>query len=141
MKATSIIRNLFIVAIIAATSAVCHADEKTDQAVKAAESWLALVDAKEYKKSWEEAAPFFKEKVSEKDWEKMVSSVREPLGEVKSRELLGAQFTTTLPGAPEGEYVVIQFKTNFADKPDSVETITPMKDEKGTWRVSGYFIK
>jgi hypothetical protein len=71
----------------------------------------------------------------------MVSSVRKPVGEVKSRELVGAKFTTTLPGGPEGEYVVIQFKTNFADKPDSVETITPMKDDKGTWRVSGYFIK
>lgn len=141
MNTIALLRTLLIATAVAASSVVCQADEKTDQGVKAAESWLALVDAKEYKKSWEEAAPVFKGQVSEKDWDKMVSSVRKPLGDVKSRELLGAQFTTTLPGAPDGEYVVIQFKTNFVDKPESVETVVPMKDEKGAWRVSGYFIK
>jgi len=55
-------------------------------------------------------------------------------------ESLDAQLTTTLPGTPEGEYVVIQFKTNYANKPDSVETITPMLADV-SWRVSGYFIK
>lgn len=59
---------------------------------------------------------------------------------MKSRQLLGTQFTKSLPGAPDGEYVVIQFKTNFAAKPDAIETVTPMKSE-GAWRDSGYFIK
>jgi hypothetical protein len=63
------------------------------------------------------------------------------LGEAASREVLGAQFMTELPGAPAGEYVVIQFKTDFANKPGSIETITPMKDAQGAWRVSGYYIK
>lgn len=141
MKTHTIIRNLLLATAIIASSVTCYADEKTDQAIDAAKSWLEFVDAKKYKKSWEEAAPFFKEKVTEKDWVKMVSTVRDPLGAVKSRDLLGAQYATTLPGAPDGEYVVIQFKTNFANKPDSVETITPMKDDKDVWRVSGYFIK
>lgn len=141
MKTASIVQNLFIVAIVAILSNACHADEKRDRAARFAVSWLTLVDAKEYKKSWEEAAPFFKDKVSEEDWDNMVSAVREPLGEVKSREFLGAQFATTLPGAPEGEYRVIQFKTHLGDKPDFLETITLMKDEEDIWRVSGYFIK
>ena len=141
MKAAQIIRDFLLIVAIAASSVLSWADENTDPAIKAAELWLALVDAKEYEKSWAEAAPFFQVKVSEKDWVRMVSFVREPLGDVKSRQLLGAQAATTLPGAPEGEYVVIQFKTSFAEKPDAIETITPMKDEKGTWRVAGYFIK
>jgi len=58
-----------------------------------------------------------------------------------SRELKTAKYATSLPGAPDGEYVVIQFKTSFANKADALETITPMKDDKGAWRVSGYFIK
>jgi hypothetical protein len=117
-----------------------QADEKTDAAVVAAKEWLAVVDSKEYKKSWLEAAPFFKEHVKEKQWEDQISTVRGPLGKVESRELIEAQFTKTLPGAPEGEYVVIRFKTNFSGKPNSVETITPMMAD-GSWRVSGYFIK
>jgi len=79
--------------------------------------------------------------VKNEDWVKMVSAVRAPLGDMKSRELIGAQYTKTLPGAPAGEYVVMHFKTAFQNKPEAVETVTPMKDDKGAWRVSGYFIK
>jgi len=141
MKTTTLIKSLLLTCAVGIFTTTAQADEKTEAAVTAAKEWLALVDAKEYKKSWQEAARFFKDKVTEANWDKMVSSVRKPVGEVNSRELVSAKFTATLPGAPEGEYVVIQFKTNFVDKPDSVETITPMKDDKGTWRVSGYFIK
>lgn len=121
-------------------TAISHADEKTEEAVTVARQWLALVDAKEYKKSWEEAAPYFQEHVALPLWEQQIAAVRKPLGKVTSRELMRAQYATALPGAPEGEYVVIQFKTNFADKPDSIETVTPMMAD-GSWRVSGYYIK
>jgi hypothetical protein len=137
----STIKSLLIPFILAGSIALVFADEQTDQAVSAAKTWLGLVDAKQYKESWVEAAPFFKEKVKEEDWVKMVSAVRGPLGDMKSRELIGAQYTKNLPGAAAGEYVVMQFKTAFQNKPEAVETVTPMKDDKGAWRVSGYFIK
>jgi hypothetical protein len=141
MKLRSTIKSLLIAFILAGSIALAFADEQTDQAVAAAKTWLGLVDAKQYKESWVEAAPFFKEKVKEEDWVKMVSAVRSPLGDMKNRELIGAQYTKTLPGAPAGEYVVMQFKTAFQNKPEAVETVTPMKDDKGAWRVSGFFIK
>jgi hypothetical protein len=47
----------------------------------------------------------------------------------------------SLPGAPDGEYVVIQYRTSFENKNDAIETVTPMKDTDGTWRVSGYYVK
>lgn len=122
------------------SSLVC-ADSRTDAAVEAAEAWLGLVDAGKYKESWSEAAPFFKERVGEEEWVKMVSLARTPFGALKSRELMNARYLTSLPGAPDGEYVVIQFKTSFENKAEAVETVTPMKDDKGTWRVSGYYIK
>jgi hypothetical protein len=46
-----------------------------------------------------------------------------------------------LPGAPDGEYVVIQFEASFEKKKAAVETVTPMVDEDGEWRVSGYYLK
>ena len=52
-----------------------------------------------------------------------------------------ATFAKTLPGAPDGQYVVIQFNTSFKKKKSAVETITPMLDKDKKWRVSGYFIK
>ena len=134
------IKTLLLACAVGIFSGNAQADEKTDSAVTAAKAWLALVDGKEYKKSWQEAAPFFKDKVKEEQWAEMIAAARKPLGKMESRELISAEYKTSLPGAPDGEYVVIQFKTSFSDKRDSVETITPMKAD-GAWRVSGYYIK
>lgn len=60
---------------------------------------------------------------------------------VISRVVSTKEFMTSLPGAPDGEYVVIQFKTSFENKKEAVETVTPKKDKDGKWRVSGYYIK
>jgi hypothetical protein len=48
---------------------------------------------------------------------------------------------TSLAGAPDGEYVVIQYETSFENKKSSIETVTPMLDKDGKWRVSGYYVK
>lgn len=116
------------------------ADEK-QAAVEAALAWLEMVDAGDYGASWEAAAPYFQAAVPKADWERTIAAVRKPFGEVDSRQLRGADFKTTLPGAPDGEYFVIQFQTKFAEKAAAVETITPMKTPDGAWRVSGYFVK
>jgi hypothetical protein len=68
-------------------------------------------------------------------------AARKPLGELVSRKLKSANFMTSLPGAPDGEYVVLQFETAFENKKSAVETITPMLEKDGKWRVSGYYIR
>ncbi len=110
-------------------------------AMKAAESWLALVDKGEYGKSWSEAAGYFKGAVQEEKWEGMIRPIRKPLGKVLSRKVKGKQYMTSMPGAPDGEYVIIQFDTSFEKKAAAIETVTPVLDDDGKWRVSGYFIK
>jgi hypothetical protein len=121
---------------------VGNADGQSRQkAVEAAKKWLALVDRGEYGKSWETAAGYFKAAAGKKHWEQTGAAVRSPLGKVIIRKLKSRQYVTSLPGAPDGEYVVIQFETSFEKKKSSVETVTPMKEEDGTWRVSGYYIK
>lgn len=114
---------------------------KEKLAVTAAESWLALIDGGKYADSWKEAASFFQNNVTQADWERMVKGVREPLGKVLSRKLKSKTYTKTLPGVPDGEYVIIQFNTSFEKKKSAVETITPMLDKDKKWKVSGYFIK
>ena len=136
------IRSLLIGAsVLALVPAVVLAGEAEDQAVKAADEWLALVDQGEYGESWQEAATLFKSAVTVEQWEQTLNASRRPLGDLKSRELKGAEYMTSLPGAPDGEYVVIQFDTSFTNKKAAVETVTPMKDEDGIWRVSGYYVK
>ena len=62
-------------------------------------------------------------------------------GAVVARTLRTGRPATELPGAPDGQYVVFEFDTQFAHKRAAVETVTPMRDTDGRWRVSGYFIR
>ena len=87
------------------------------------------------------AAEFFGKAVTKDKWIQDLQAIRAPLGKVKSREATSIVFKTSLPGAPDGQYVVIQYKTTFENKGDAVETVTPMKDKDGQWRVSGYYVK
>ncbi len=115
--------------------------EAIAKAEAAAAQWLTLTDSANYAASWERASGLFKTAVSKANWENALRGVRTPLGAVKSRRLKSAQFTSSLPGAPDGEYVVIQFETQFENKASAVETVTPQKDKDESWRVSGYYIK
>lgn len=118
------------------------ADEAAEKAAQAAaKQWLALLDQGKYAESWQGAAAYFKSAVSEKQWMQSMRGARQPLGKLISRRLLSATFATSLPGAPDGQYVVIQYATSFENKASAVETVTPMRDADRKWRVSGYFIK
>jgi hypothetical protein len=111
------------------------------EAVNVANAWLALVDEGGYAKSWETAAVYFKSAVTKGQWQASLSAARKPLGKVLSRKVRSKQYATTLPGAPDGEYVVIQYQTSFEAKRSAIETVTPMRDKDGKWRVAGYYIR
>jgi hypothetical protein len=117
-----------------------HADEK-QAALRSAEKWLEIVDEGKYGESWDEAASIFRKVLSQELWLQKVTAVRPGYGKVLERNLQTQNYRTVVPGAPEGEYVIIQFQTTFENKASTVETITPYKEKDGTWRVSGYFIK
>jgi len=124
-----------------ALAAVADAGEKEDAAVAAATSWLALVDEGRYGESWEEAAGLFRAAVPKDQWQRQLAAVRRPLGSLEGRTVSTAEHVTSLPGAPDGDYVVITFRSSFEHKAEAVETVTPMLEDDGVWRVSGYFIR
>ena len=76
-----------------------------------------------------------------KDWENLISGTREPLGKIIERTVTSSEYHTELPGAPDGEYVVIVFESSFKNKKSALETVTPKKGEDGKWKVAGYYIK
>jgi len=117
------------------------AEKPEDLAQAAAEAWLKLADAGDAGASWDHAAKLFKGAVTREQWTQALAGVRPPLGKVISRTLTSRQYSEKVPGAPDGKYVTIQYATVFERKPSAVETITPMLDPDGVWRVSGYFIR
>jgi hypothetical protein len=119
-----------------------QAQESSTKAAQASvEAWLPLVDNQSYAVSWDTAASLFKAAITQEKWEAAAQTARAPLGQLKLRTLKSATSTTTLPGAPDGEYVVFQFNTTFEQKSAAVETVTAMREKDGTWHVGGYFIR
>jgi uncharacterized protein DUF4019 len=115
--------------------------EAVSAATSAAESWLKLVDEGQYEASWTNAASVFRGAVTSEAWGTAIRGLRGQLGKLVSRKLASAQYTTSVPGAPDGKYVIIQFQTSFENKESAVETVSPMQDPDGGWRVAGYFVK
>lgn len=137
---------IIIVAVLGLIAMGCSKKEQpasagTDEGIAAGNAWLAVIDAEQYGESWEQACAFFKGVVPKEQWLTQVAGVRGPLGPVLSREVASAEYTRKLPGAPDGEYVVIQYRTKFQNKASAVETVTPMRDPDGVYRVSGYYIR
>ncbi len=102
---------------------------------------MAKIDQGKYRESWEAAAEYFKNAVTQEQWVQSLQAVRKPLGHLIVRKVKNTTYTTSLPGAPDGEYVIIQFETSFEHKKTAIETVTPMMDPDGKWRVSGYYIR
>ena len=141
MKNMTVRSLLILLAIILSSGAAMSEQTKEDIAIQAAEDWLATVDALGYGKSWDMAASFFKNALPKEQWTKSMNAFRKPLGTLINRKLKSKKYMTNLPGAPDGEYVVIQFETSFENKKKAIETVTPMLDSDGQWKVSGYYIK
>ena len=133
--------SLLFICLVAFLQFCLAGQDKENATVNASKAWLQLVDEGKYSKSWNEAAQYFKNAVTREQWKTSLESVRSPLGKLLSRNLKSKNYTKTLPGAPDGEYVVIQYETSFQNKQHAIETVTLMMDKDGKWRVSGYYIK
>jgi hypothetical protein len=136
------ITSLLALFLLLSVGVVDAKDAKKEKAaVAAAEKWLTMVDDGKYVESWKEASEYFKNAVEQEQWEQSLQAVRNSLGKLISRKIKSKTYMTSLPGAPDGEYVVIQFESSFESKKSAIETVTPMMDRDAKWRVSGYYIR
>ncbi len=120
-------------------TSACSQDKKV-VAQNAANKWLQLVDSGNYAQSWDDTGTVLKTNVAKDQWQEVLQRNRGPLGALLSRKLTSAQYTNQLSGAPDGEYVILQYASNF-EHSSVLETVTPMLDKDGTWRVCLYVIK
>ena len=109
--------------------------------VAAAQSWLGGIDSGNYVNSWKQASSYFQGAVTEKNWTDALTGARRPLGKLLARNLVKTQSVTSLPGAPDGNYLVMQFETSFENKKSAVELVTFVREKDGSWRSAGYYIK
>jgi hypothetical protein len=117
------------------------AEKPEDAAQAAAESWLKLVDDGKYEESWDQAAKLFKGAVTKEQWKMAVAGVRGPLGKLVSRKLKSREYMEKGARRPGREVRRHTVRHRLRKKASAVETVTPMVDPDGAWRVSGYFIR
>ncbi len=133
---------LLLVAVLSVAGAAEQGPTaKETEAVAAAKVFLSMVDRGEYVQSWEQASSLFAERIPKEDWVEGISRFRPTFGAVQERTLKGSHFARSLPGAPDGEYVLILFTSTFEQKVSAVETITMMLDVDKQWRAAGYYIE
>jgi hypothetical protein len=140
MKQTIII-FLSIIILSATTYAQQDTTKNIQSAVTEAETWLALIDAGEYGKTWDTAAKHLQNAIAKTPWEKTLAKILAPFGKIKKRELTLSKYRNSLPGVIDGDYVVLKYKTKFEKKAHATETVTLMKEKDNKWYVAGYFIK
>ena len=114
-------------------------DEAVTSAREAAQDWLARLDADEYEATWTTASSYFKSQLTTEAWVDQVTQAHQTLGALDSRSEISVEVTTSVPKAPDGTYVVFQYRTTYGEK-ETVETVT-MKKDADEWRMAGYYVK
>lgn len=133
---------LLATAFVVASTFAAHAqDARTSEVQAAARAWLALTDKLDAQASWNAAGEKFTRQMSAEQWGELLHKHREPFGEATQRAVVSTSFATQLPGAPDGDYALLQFRTAFMQKAEGHESLTLERQPDGQWRVIGYFIR
>jgi transcriptional regulator with XRE-family HTH domain len=106
-----------------------------------ATNWLTLIDGGEYADSWQTSSAIFRTNISQEKWVEALQLVRKPLGSVNSRELALTQAPTSLPGLPDGEYLVLIFSTKFEERPMAATETLSLVKTSASYQAIGYFIR
>jgi hypothetical protein len=132
---------LVAIACLASATALAQ-DPRSVLAQKAARDWLAQADKIDGAASYDAAGAKFKEVITSDRWAEALQKARAPLGALEQRTIFETTFDKKLPdGGPEGEFALVMYRSAFAKKADSVETVTLEREKDGVWRVIGYFIR
>ncbi len=133
---------LFLINFNQASAAEVPNTETRDQAaVTASQTALTAIDKAQYAEAWDAGSVYLKTMAQKDKFITQLSAARKVFGGLVSRNLSTRQFTTKLPGAPDGEYYVLGYYTFFENKKSAFETVTVMKDNDSQWRLAGYYIK
>jgi hypothetical protein len=116
-------------------------DPRASLVQEIARTWLADTDRDNAAQSWKNAGKQFRNAITVERWAESLKAVRSPLGALSQRAQIGTEFRKNIPGAPDGEYAIVLFRTTFAKKLNSRETVTLEHEPDGAWRVIGYLIQ
>ena len=111
------------------------------ETIEASRAWLALLDAGKFGPAWDGASPYLKSVVTRQKWVTGVAAARNPFGKFKQRIPVKFARSHSMPDAPDGDYSIIEFESEFANGKVASEHVIWMLGDNQDWHVSGYYIR
>ncbi len=145
----SVLPMAFIAAGLLVTApAGATPDHKEDvEAAKAvAADWLTLIDSRKYEESYDDMSAFTRKTIGRDDWVKIMTGTLSRVGAIQQRDVILANYTTSFPKAPPGDYVVIRTRITSDKYPDTTvfellsELVVLVREGTGAWKVYGYLV-
>ena len=107
------------------------------QVKKAVYGWLALLEDKQYGRSWEAASTLFKQYTERRDWSVRIQGFRSGLGPLISRTPTLMQYA----GSEETRQTcTVTFFTQYENRTFQRESVLLVFEEEN-WLVAGYYVK
>ena len=110
-----------------------------DKAVSTAGKWVAQADAGKADAMWKASSPTMQKNVTQANWTKYITSLREAVGIEAERNWVGVSKIDNPKDLPSGQYLNVIYATKFA-KAMTVETVSLAKGSSG-WQPIGYIVR
>jgi len=117
---------------------VAAQDPRLSEAHGAALSWLALTDGGDTAASYAAAGKRFQATMTQEQWASAFATVRAKVGATDRRTLGGSKVLDPGESPDGGVFAMLVFRTGFANRQNSTETVTLERETDGKWRVVGY---
>ena len=86
-------------------------------------SYLDLLDQDRYEEAWLTMSTFFQALNDQAQWQNRQQVIRAVYGSLLSREFLRISYRQSYSQSPDGQYVIVQYKSIFQNKADTYETV------------------
>lgn len=125
--------------LFAVTGAHAQDMQTLDNAMAAANSWLAQADADQAEVMWQNSDGVLQKSISKNAWKKYLTGLHRQWGALKSREWLQVAHISDPSGLPPGEYLNVVYSATYANAP-LLETVSLMRNGS-QWTPVGYTVR
>ncbi len=91
--------------------------------------------------AWDVASKQLQSAVKRDQFTAEMRQVRKPLGKLESRTAVKFARSHELPGAPAGDYAIIEFDAKFTNGKQLTEQLIWALEDRDIWRVAGYYYR
>lgn len=134
---------LFLTGILLAVAGPAYGQSEENEAAAeeaaqaAAETWLELIDAEDYGKSWDAAGSLLQTRIAREEWVKKVMDLKDRVQQLSDRGLEVREYRDSISHAPrEGPFVLLKYHSSYDT--GRYEELLLTYREQNEWTVGGY---